>query len=53
MSANSGHAIEIFTEAIQLPIEARSAFLDQACAGDEGLRRKIEALLKSNDHAFT
>ena len=51
MTPNSGRAIEVFTEAIQLPIEERAAFLDRACAEDEGLRRKIEALLRSNDRA--
>src|SRR4051812_21005346 len=41
--------IEIFTEALQLAAEDRAAFLDGACSGDLELRRKIEALLKSND----
>src|SRR5262249_40487586 len=36
------------TEAIQLPPDQRSAFLDQACLGDKELRRRIEALLTSN-----
>jgi eukaryotic-like serine/threonine-protein kinase len=51
MTANSARAIEIFTEAIQLPKEEQSAFLDRACAGNEGLRQKIESLLRSNDRA--
>jgi serine/threonine protein kinase len=51
MEPNSNRTIEIFTEAIQLPLEERTAFLDQACAGDEILRRKIEALLVSSDRA--
>jgi serine/threonine protein kinase len=51
MTADSGRAIEIFTEAIQLPTGERAAFLEQACGEDVGLRRKIEALLKSNDRA--
>src|SRR5215471_18426886 len=51
MTPDSGRAIEIFTEAIQLPIEERARFLDRVCAHDEPLRRKIEALLKSNDRA--
>ena len=49
MTSNSGRVIEIFTEALQLPIEERAVFLDRACAEDERLRRKIEALLRSND----
>jgi serine/threonine protein kinase len=51
MTTGSGRAIEIFTEAIELPLEERPGFLDRACAEDIGLRRKIEALLKSNDRA--
>ncbi|MEJ0091731.1 MAG: serine/threonine-protein kinase [Limisphaerales bacterium] len=49
MTTNSGRDIEIFTEAIQIPVEERTAFLDQACAGDGRLRQKIEALLRSNE----
>jgi serine/threonine protein kinase len=49
MTPNSGRAFELFTEAVQLPVEQRAAFLDQVCAGDEVLRHKIGALLKSND----
>src|SRR5580765_5945005 len=51
MAANSGLAIEIFTEAIQLPVEERGAFLERTCVDNEGLRLKIEALLKANDRA--
>ena len=51
MIPNSGRALEIFMEAVQLPGEERMAFLDRACVGDEGLRQKIEALLRSNDRA--
>jgi len=49
MTGKSGRDIEVFTEAVQLPIAERAAFLDRACAGDEDLRRRIEALLRSND----
>jgi serine/threonine protein kinase/tetratricopeptide (TPR) repeat protein len=51
MTAKSGRDIEVFTEAVQLPIEQRIAFLRQACAGDEAQRRRIEALLASNERA--
>jgi hypothetical protein len=51
MIYNSGRAVEIFAEAIQLPSEERAAFLDRVCAGDQGLREKIEALLKVHDQA--
>jgi hypothetical protein len=49
MTHTSGRTIEVFAEAIQLPVQERAAFLDRACAEDEGLRLKIEALLKSHD----
>src|SRR6266516_1225897 len=51
MTGKSGRDIEVFTEAVQLPIPERAAFLDRACAEDEDLRRRIEALLRSNDRA--
>jgi serine/threonine protein kinase len=51
MTPNSGRALEVFTQAFQLPVEEQSAFLDRVCAEDEGLRRKIEALLRSNERA--
>jgi serine/threonine protein kinase len=51
MTPSSGRALELFTEATQLPAAEQAAFLDRACAGDEVLRRKIEALLKSNERA--
>jgi len=53
MTGKSGREIELFTEAVQLPIEERVAFLDRACAGDKALRHKIEAWLKSNDRIGT
>src|SRR5437762_812435 len=51
MTGKSGRDIELFTEAVQLSIEERAAFLDRACAEDEDLRRRIEALLRSNGRA--
>ena len=53
MNPHSGRALELFTEAAQLRIEERAAFLNRACAGEEALREKVEALLKSNDRAGT
>jgi serine/threonine protein kinase len=42
----------IFAEAISIESsEQRRAFLDQACAGDAGLRREIEELLRAHDRA--
>ena len=51
MPENRKGDVEIFTGAIQLRGPERNAFLDRVCADDEKLRRRIEALLKSNDRA--
>jgi len=51
MSAESNSAIQIFTEALRLPPEARQDYLDRTCAGDENLHRKVQALLRANDRA--
>jgi eukaryotic-like serine/threonine-protein kinase len=49
MKDNADRELAIFTEAIKVPIQERTAFLDIACNGDEPLRRKVEALLKAYD----
>ncbi|HZR18791.1 MAG TPA: serine/threonine-protein kinase, partial [Verrucomicrobiae bacterium] len=51
MSAESNSAMQIFTEALRLPPEARQDYLDRTCSGDENLRRKVQALLRANDRA--
>jgi eukaryotic-like serine/threonine-protein kinase len=40
---------QLFGEALEVPIEGRSAFLEQACGGEPELRRAVEALLAEND----
>jgi hypothetical protein len=49
MSDKFGRDVAIFTQALQLPAGERAAFLDRACAGDEDLRRNVEALLRAHD----
>jgi serine/threonine protein kinase/tetratricopeptide (TPR) repeat protein len=51
MIGSSQRDIEVFTEALQLPAEERAAFLDRVCAPDGEQRRRIEALLSSNERA--
>jgi eukaryotic-like serine/threonine-protein kinase len=46
MNGAGSRDVILFTEALQLPAEERAAFLSRACAGDEPLRRKVEALLR-------
>ena len=39
----------VFIEVLKVPIQERGAFLERACAGDENLRQKVEALLRAHD----
>ena len=43
--------IDLFEKAVRLSPWERAAFLAEACGDDESLRRRIEALLRSNDRA--
>ena len=49
MNDDAGREVAVFTEAIKVPRKDRAAFLDNACRGDENLRRKVEALLDAHD----
>jgi eukaryotic-like serine/threonine-protein kinase len=42
--------VEVFTEALQLPADERTAYLERVCGGDAKLRQKVEALLHTHDH---
>jgi len=42
--------VVIFTEAVDLPADERTAYLARACAGDAQLRQRVEALLQTHDH---
>jgi serine/threonine protein kinase/tetratricopeptide (TPR) repeat protein len=39
-------AKEVFLAACELPADERTSYLDEACAGDEDLRREVDALLE-------
>src|SRR5262245_61827916 len=46
----------LYDATLAQPVERRAAFLTEACAGDEELRREVESLLAashSGDHALT
>src|SRR5262245_59648686 len=45
------HIDKLLGEALELEASRRAAFLDHACAGDEELRRKIDALLAAHEQA--
>jgi Tol biopolymer transport system component len=44
-------AEELFGEALELPVERRSAFLDHACRNAPELRRRVERLLEQDQQA--
>ncbi len=39
----------LFHSALERQPEERAAFLDEACAGDQQLRREVEALIAANE----
>jgi hypothetical protein len=49
MKSDPEREVAVFTEALRVPMQERSAFLERACAGDADLRRKVEALLGAHD----
>ena len=49
MKNDVGREMVVFTEAIKIARQQRASFLDNACGGDEDLRRKVEALLRAHD----
>ena len=42
---------ELFRSALEQKTEERAAFLERACAGDDGLRHEVESLLASFDES--
>src|SRR5712691_9302911 len=42
---------ELFHAALERAPEERAAFLDEACAGDQQLRREVEVLIGANEKA--
>ncbi len=49
MNDDASSEVNVFSEAIKVPLQKRAAFLDNACGGDENLRQKVEALLRAHD----
>src|SRR6266567_2257570 len=43
----------IFDAAMELPPERRAAYVQEACAGDDPLRQRVEALLRAHQSAET
>src|SRR5215467_2154827 len=42
---------DLFQSAVERAPEERTAFLEEACHGDEGLRREVESLIASYERA--
>src|SRR2546421_616909 len=40
---------ELFEAALDCPVEARAAFLESACAGEQNVRRLVEAMLAADE----
>jgi serine/threonine protein kinase/tetratricopeptide (TPR) repeat protein len=51
MPQPSEREIEVFNAALELPVAERVAYLDQVCASDAALRRRVEELLKAGEDA--
>ena len=49
MNGSPNRDVEVFTEALQLPVGQRPAYLESSCGGDEELRRRVEGLLQAHD----
>ena len=49
MKSDSEREIRIFTQALKVPLQERDAFLERMCAGDQDLRRRLEAMLRAHD----
>ena len=45
------HIDKLLEEALERETNERAAFLDQACAGDDELRSKLDALLAAHERA--
>ncbi|HTA29332.1 MAG TPA: serine/threonine-protein kinase, partial [Candidatus Cybelea sp.] len=43
--------VDVFIEALQKPPAERAAYLEQACAGDSGLRHRVDVLLHAHESA--
>jgi len=51
MNGSDKNEVDLFTQAVQLPAEQRSTFLEAACGGDDELRANVEALLKAHQES--
>ena len=51
MSDDPKRLMDVFADALLVPIGDRGAYLDRACSGDGELRLQVEALLRAHETA--
>ena len=51
MQADLAKVKELFLAVLELPATEREAYLDTACAGDNALRRRLDAMLQSQQNS--
>ena len=51
MRESAERELAVFSSARRLDLEARAAYLDQACAGDRALQQRVELLLLASEEA--
>jgi len=51
MNGSEKSEVEIFTQAVRLPLEEQPAFVVAACGNDTELRQQVEALLRAHTQA--
>src|SRR5258708_22349788 len=51
MSEKPSREVAVLNAALELPASERAAYLEAACAADEGLRRQVEGLLQAHEQA--
>jgi eukaryotic-like serine/threonine-protein kinase len=53
MSRPPNREVTLFSAALELPIDQRAAYLDEACADDPALRQRVEELLRVHQEAIS
>src|SRR5688572_1090470 len=51
MNDPANRKVAVFTEALELAVAERAAFLERACGNDVELRRQVELLLQAHDQS--
>ncbi len=49
MRGDPDRELVVFTETLKVSVQERATYLERVCAGDENLRRRVEALLRAHN----